>query len=56
MEADERAAMKEAFQQHWFCRVIKDGCEAILAIPRAQPTKEREARAELLHGATVKVT
>lgn len=55
MDADERAALKAAYPDCYFARVLKNGCEAILAIPKRQPTPEREARAELMHGATVRL-
>lgn len=56
MTADERAALKAAFPAHYYLRVIGYGYECVLAIPKSQPTPEREARAELMHGATVRLS
>ena len=55
MDESEKAVMRAAFPAHAFVRILHPLGEAILAIPREQPTPEQKASVELYHGATVRL-
>jgi len=55
MDEQEKAAMRAQFPVHAFVRVLHPLGEAILAIPREQPTPEKKASVELYHGATIRL-
>jgi hypothetical protein len=56
MTADEKAALKAAYPEHAFMRVLHPLGEAIVAIPRKQSSEGKIAAVELYHGATVKLS
>lgn len=55
MTDDERAALKVAFPNHCFLRVVKDGWQALIALPKQQSTPEKRASVELWHKATARL-
>lgn len=57
MDAEERAALKARYPDHFFCRVIKAGEEKIIAIPKSRKDEPVPSMPgltfDMLHGATI---
>jgi len=60
MTPEERKALKAQYPNHWFCKVIRNGVERIVAIPKSDPPRDIPSMpgmtTDLLHGATVRLT
>lgn len=53
----ERAAMKAAYPEHYFCKVIHvaSAYEAVIAIPKHQRDEDHANAAALYHGSVVRL-
>jgi len=53
----ERAELKAKYPNHWFAKVVRNGVEKIIAIPKSDPPRDIPSMpgmtADLLHGATI---
>ncbi len=56
MDDADKSAIKALFPEHAFMKIMHPLGEAIVAIPRKQPTPEKEAAVELYHGATIRLS
>lgn len=56
---DERAELKRKYPNHWFAKVVRNGAERILAIPKSDPPRDIPSMpgmtADLLHGAVIRL-
>ena len=57
---EEKRRLRERFPAHWFCKVIRNGDERIVAIPKSDPPRDIPSMpgmtTDLLHGSTVRLT
>jgi hypothetical protein len=56
----ERDALKAQFPAHWFCRIVRDGWQLLLAIPKRADDPPIPSmpgmNLSMLHGATIRLS
>ena len=59
MTPEERAALKEKYPHHWFAKVIRNGVERIVAIPKRDEITPVPSLPfldlDMLHGAVIRI-
>jgi hypothetical protein len=58
--AEQRAAIRAEYSDHFFCRVVKNGAEHLLALPKKHAERvafagRLDLTVDMLHGATIRL-